>query len=479
MKFLGSLASRLGFLLCASTNLLVGPAVAASLAEEWLGPFRVVGLPAEAVSFSVLVMPADKGLGARPLVAFGHRDRVAMNPASTIKLVTTAAALDLLGPDYRPVTKFFALGPVSKGVLKGGLGILGGGDPKFVVEDLRAVIGQLRAQGIRRIEGRFVLDGSRYQEPTPDPSAFDGQPLKPYNVPPHAAMMNFKAVRLGLSTDQGRLSLTMEPVLADLRLESKVRLVKGGCEKNRFDFRQASLNTLEVSGLMGQKCEGFERYLAIYDHAQFAYRLFAKAWRDAGGSIAAKPEKAVIPPQAKLLLAWTSPRPLLEILGEINKRSNNPMARTVFLELSASAQGDGTRTDASERVKQWLTSKGLPMPELVIENGSGLSRRERISTGGLTALLAQRLSQPDPFPWIETLALAGLEGTVRKRLGADSTVGRAWIKTGSLEDVRSIAGYALSDSGRWVVFSVFVNHPQAGLSKPVLDQFVEKLVGTY
>jgi D-alanyl-D-alanine carboxypeptidase/D-alanyl-D-alanine-endopeptidase (penicillin-binding protein 4) len=155
------------------------------------------------------------------------------------------------------------------------------------------------------------------------------------------------------------------------------------------------------------------------------------------------------------------------------------MARTVFLELSASAQGDGTRTDASERVKQWLTSKGLPMPELVIENGSGLSRRERISTGGLTALLAQRLSQPDPFPWIETLALAGLEGTVRKRLGADSTVGRAWIKTGSLEDVRSIAGYALSDSGRWVVFSVFVNHPQAGLSKPVLDQFVEKLVGTY
>ncbi len=474
MRFLNEISRFLGLALLASTNFVHAKAASP---DHWLAPFLQVGLPAEAVSYAVTVLPADKAKDKG--THFGHRETVPMNPASTIKLVTTAAAMDLLGPDYRPVTRFYALGPVQKGVLKGGLGILGGGDPKLVVEDLQLVIAELKAKGIRRIEGRFVLDGSRYQEPLSDPSAFDGQPMKPYNVPPHAAMLNFKSVRLGLWTEKGKWQTVVEPALAGLRVEPQVRRVQGGCEKNQFDFSQRSSDVLQVKGQMGVKCPGFERYIALFDHAQFAYRLFAKAWRDAGGTISAKPEKSKIPEQAKLLVSWTSPRPMLELLSEINKRSNNPMARSVFLELSAAAQGGGTRADAVRRVKQWLTSQDLNFPEMVLDNGSGLSRHERIASANLTRLMVSRLSRPDPFSWIDTLALAGLEGTVRKRLKAQETVGRAWIKTGSLDDVRSVSGYALTDQGRWAVFTIFVNHPQAGLSKPVLDEFVQKLVSHY
>jgi D-alanyl-D-alanine carboxypeptidase/D-alanyl-D-alanine-endopeptidase (penicillin-binding protein 4) len=474
VRFLNEISRFLGLALLASTNFVHAKAASP---DDWLAPFLQVGLPAEAISYAVTVLPADKAKDKG--THFGHRETVPMNPASTIKLVTTAAAMDLLGPEYRPVTRFYALGPVQKGVLKGGLGILGGGDPKLVVEDLQLVIAELKAKGIRRIEGRFVLDGSRYQEPLSDPSAFDGQPMKPYNVPPHAAMLNFKSVRLGLWTEKGKWQTVVEPALAGLRVEPQVRRVQGGCEKNQFDFSQRSSDVLQVRGQMGLKCPGFERYIALFDHAQFAYRLFAKAWRDAGGTISAKPEKAKIPEQAKLLVSWTSPRPMLELLSEINKRSNNPMARSVFLELSAAAQGGGTRADAVRRVKQWLTSQDLNFPEMVLDNGSGLSRHERIASANLTKLMVSRLSRPDPFPWIDTLALAGLEGTVRKRLKAQETVGRAWIKTGSLDDVRSVSGYALTDQGRWAVFTIFVNHPQAGLSKPVLDEFVQKLVSRY
>ncbi|MGA0816485.1 MAG: D-alanyl-D-alanine carboxypeptidase, partial [Burkholderiaceae bacterium] len=125
--------------------------------DDWLAAFLQVGLPADAVSYSVTVLPAEQTTDRA--IRFGHRETVPMNPASTIKLVTTAAAMDLLGPDYRPVTRFYALGPIQKGVLKGGLGILGGGDPKLVIEDLQVVMAELKAKGIRRIEGRFVLDG--------------------------------------------------------------------------------------------------------------------------------------------------------------------------------------------------------------------------------------------------------------------------------------------------------------------------------
>lgn len=474
MRFLAEISRTLGLglLLCTNLGHARGPA-----GDDWLSAFLQVGLPAEAVSYSVTVLPVDQSKDRA--VHFGHREMVAMNPASTIKLVTTAAAMDLLGADYRPVTRFFALGPIQKGVLKGGLGILGGGDPKLVIEDLQAIIGELKAKGIRRIEGRFVLDGSRYQEPLADPSAFDGQPMKPYNVPPHAAMLNFKSVRLGLWSEKGRWQTVVEPELAGFRVDPQLRRVQGGCEKNRFEFMQPSSDVLQVKGQMGLQCPGFERYIALFDHAQFAYRLFAKAWRDAGGSITAKPEKAKIPDSAQLLVKWTSPRPLLEALSEINKRSNNPMARLVFLELSASAKGGGTRADAVERVKQWLTSQNLRFPEMVLDNGSGLSRHERIAASSLTRLMVSRLGQPDPFPWIDTLALAGLEGTVRKRLTDQQTVGRAWIKTGSLDDVRSVSGYALTDTGRWAVFTIFVNHPKAGLSKLVFDEFIRKLVSRY
>ena len=179
------------------------------------------------------------------------------------------------------------------------------------------------------------------------------------------------------------------------------------------------------------------------------------------------------PARARVLVDWQSPRPLIELVADINKLSNNPMARTLFLNLSAEKGAPATRAASAELVKAHLRSRGLDFPELVMDNGSGLSRRERISSLNLARLLAHSLYAPDGQDWILTLPAAGVEGTVKNRFRQSDLPGRAWLKTGALEDVRALAGYVLASSGRWVVLVLVVNHPEASKARASLDALVK------
>jgi D-alanyl-D-alanine carboxypeptidase/D-alanyl-D-alanine-endopeptidase (penicillin-binding protein 4) len=415
--------------------------------------------------------PVLNGLGLNP--------ETPVNPASVMKLVTTRAALGLLGPQFRHQTRIATTGRLEAGVLRGDLFFQGGGDPKLVVEDLDEIAKRLKSMGIERIEGNLVVDGTRFDEPEIDPGQFDGRPFSTYNVGPHAAMVNFKSVKVSVWPEAGkRVRVMTEPRFRDQELLQKIQLIDGGCNKNRVSARmeqptKGAEPKLLVSGVIGKQCNGVDFYVSVMDHARFAMTAFRAAWEATGGVMKVKLQTGITPENARTLVQWESPRPLIELVADINKLSNNPMTRQLFLTLSAGEGRPATRQESRLAVKAYLASRGLVFPELVIDNGSGLSREERISAKSLARLLADGLIGPDAQAWVETLPAVGIEGTVRNRMRNSVLEGRAWLKTGTLDDVRALAGYIRSAEGRWVVFVAMVNDPQAAKAKPAMDSLVK------
>ena len=467
---------------------MIGPCVAtaqftpiirfASLPAEVKKEISVSGIPESAWSVAIIPLPPVVVMGP-VLNGLGLNPETPVNPASVMKLVTTRAALGLLGPQFRHQTRIATTGRLEAGVLRGDLFFQGGGDPKLVVEDLDEIAKRLKSMGIERIEGNLVVDGTRFDEPEIDPGQFDGRPFSTYNVGPHAAMVNFKSVKVSVWPEAGkRVRVMTEPRFRDQELLQKIQLIDGGCNKNRVSARmeqptKGAEPKLLVSGVIGKQCNGVDFYVSVMDHARFAMTAFRAAWEATGGVMKVKQQTGITPENARTLVQWESPRPLIELVADINKLSNNPMTRQLFLTLSAGEGRPATRQESRLAVKAYLASRGLVFPELVIDNGSGLSREERISAKSLARLLADGLIGPDAQAWVETLPAVGIEGTVRNRMRNSVLEGRAWLKTGTLDDVRALAGYIRSAEGRWVVFVAMVNDPQAAKAKPAMDSLVK------
>lgn len=431
------------------------------------------GLAESAWSVAVVPLPPVVLLG--PVIeGVGLNGNQAANPASVMKLVTTRAALGILGPNYRHQTRIATTGQVQDGVLKGDLYFQGGGDPKLVVEDLEEIARRLRATGINRIEGRVIVDGTRFDEPETDPGQFDRRPYSTYNVGPHAAMVNFKSVRISVWPEMGRkVRLMTQPSLPSADVTNRVQMVEGSCLRSRVSAQMDRHGKVLVTGQLGKRCNGVDFYVSVFDHSRFAFNALRAAWESVGGEMKVDLASGATPADARTLVQWESPRPLIELVSDINKMSNNPMTRQLFLNLSAKDGRAATRDRSRKIVQEYLASRGMDFPELIIDNGSGLSRAERISATSLARLLADALLSPDAESWVNTLPMVGIEGTVRHRMRNSVLEGRAWLKTGTLNDVRALAGYVRSAEGRWVVFVAMVNHPEASRSKIAMDSLVK------
>jgi D-alanyl-D-alanine carboxypeptidase/D-alanyl-D-alanine-endopeptidase (penicillin-binding protein 4) len=445
------------------------PAVAQSLPPPVADALRAVALAPHEVG--VMVVPLE---GGAPLVSYNAE--MAFNPASTMKLVTTHAALSLLGPDFRWRTTLLMRGRLEGDVLDGDLVLQGGGDPKLVIEDLTEIIMRLRANGLREIRGNLVVDDSLYSLAEASGESIDGDHSQPYNVRPSAALMNFKAVRVVVRPEGERLAVLFDPPL-DVPVIDEVKLVRGPCRSGvgRLAIRESGPEespSIRVSGQYSAACGEQSTLMALLNHRQFTHAFFGAAWRAAGGSWSGRTvvERNV---EAKLpvLLHWQSPRTLSDVVRDINKFSNNVMARQVMLQTSADAQRrrPATLERARSVVNGWLEKRGLRSPELIIDNGSGLSRRERIAPAAMARLLIDAAASPWAPVYIESLPVVGVDGTMKARLKTDPVAGNAWIKTGSLNDVRSIAGYVNAASGRRYAVVMLVNGPRAEGSGPAQD----------
>ena len=407
-------------------------------------------------------MSADRG-SDEPMLRVMHQAERPFNPASTMKLVTTHAALSMLGPGYRWTTRFLTTGPIRDGVLQGDLILQGGGDPHLVIEDLHALMADLRAQGLTTIRGDLVVDDARFAVGPADGEAFDGDASQAYNVRPWAALTNFKASKLVI--DPKKRQLALEPPLADVQLRYDVKVLKGRCRTGgtRLGVQDgataAGRPVVSVNGTQVRACGSQQFYAAMLDHQQFLHGIFKAAWKDMGGQFTGRTR---IQPGAaargRPLYAWQSTLDLGEVVHHINKFSNNVMTRMLLLEMAAaSGQGALPPDRAGQWLHQWYRGQGLALPSLVMENGSGLSRQARISAGDMVTLLARAASSPTA-PWFEdSLPVVGIDGTMKTRLRMDPVAGQAQIKTGTLQDVRAIAGYVTAASGRRYALSLMIN----------------------
>ncbi|MEI7429935.1 MAG: D-alanyl-D-alanine carboxypeptidase/D-alanyl-D-alanine-endopeptidase, partial [Betaproteobacteria bacterium] len=310
---------------------------------------------------------------------------------------------------------------------------------------------------------------SAFALPSHDPAAFYNEPLRPYNAGPDALLINLKSLRLTLHPNptQKSVSVISETPSDDLRIANRLKYSEESCGDWREKFKvSVTDNTIELLGTFPAACGDKALHLSPWAADLQVEQLFRPLWQELGGTLRGKVREGLTPASASTVAIQESP-PLGEIVREINKYSNNVMARQVFLTLAA--ERPATAESARRRIKSWLTDKELKLPELVLDNGSGLSRSERISADGLSQLLLAAWKSPVMPELMSSLPVAGIDGTLRKRFGNTAATGRAHLKTGYLEGVRAIAGYALdSNDQRWVVVFL-INDPKSRQGKPAMD----------
>lgn len=370
------------------------------------------------------------------------------NPASVMKAVTTLAALDTLGPAHTFKTQVLIDGAVADGVLTGNLVVRGGGDPALTLEHFHTLLREIRARGIGKIDGDVIFDNSLFAIAAEDPASFDDKPLKPYNAAPAALMVNYNVLPLHLAVVRDGIAASLEP--PDLALDNRLDPDNESACVDWQDGLTASRegDRLRLSGRYPTACGDRVLWLNLMPPSATAAAVFRAEWAGLGGALTGQIRLNETPASATPLLDFNSPA-LSEIVRGANKFSNNVIAKELFLDLGASRFGAPATWEKGQRaILEWLAEQDLAIPELVIDNGSGLSRAERISAASMARLLVWASKRPLYYEFAASLPALGLEGTQRHHLKDTPLAGRAWLKSGSLDGIHNLAGYVLDADGR-------------------------------
>ena len=468
---------------------LAGSAMAAELPAPISALLDAASIPQQAAGIVVI-------RGNQTLI--DHNSSQSMQPASTMKLITTLAALEQLGPAFRARTELRTTAEVERGVLKGDLIVRGGADVDLNEDVLLHLLQALRNQGIRKIKGDVILDRQLFQPARPDlgQPPFDEFPWAYYNVIPDALLTHSNLLRVELRASASELSVVMLPELEQVSVKADLQLTDAPCASWEKDWRTPELRrrgdqiTVVLHGRYPRNCNK-STSLDVLDHHDFLARLLRAQWRKLGGSLSGdvrEAETAGLAPDSRLLAEHQS-RSLPEVLRDVNKNSDNTVARTVYLMLG-SLQADAalgskplpaddsvasTPMRADLAIRSWLQAQRISADGLVLDNGSGLSRLERATPAQMAAVLQAGLRSPWMPEFLATLPIAGTDGTMRKRLKDSPAARRARIKTGTLNGITAIAGYVYDAANQPCVVVAFLNdeHVAGGAGRNVLDGLIE------
>jgi D-alanyl-D-alanine carboxypeptidase/D-alanyl-D-alanine-endopeptidase (penicillin-binding protein 4) len=518
--------AALFFCWCQATS---AQATSATLPESVRNALSRANIPLSSVG--IVVQKAD---ARTPLLS--QNARRPMNPASTMKLLTTFAALETLGPAYRWKTEVYLDGTLENGVLHGNLVFKGYGDPKLNIEQFWLWLRELRQRGLREIRGDIVLDCSFFDAGAHDPAGFDNDPTRAYNVGPNALLLNFNALHLRLIPNAAQADALLEPDLFGYAVKNRIKTsAKQPCKGGDTYSARLDEHNIILEGTIPADCGEVEEYFSLLPHADYFFAVFSALWQELGGTQTGKLRVGNAPDNQAVFSTHRSP-PLSEVIRDINKFSNNTMARQLFLtlgtipsasvatnsplaqviqrqspmprtdtplsdmakpgnQLSGSSEAETAHPDAESVpsgdvqpkrcdpsaniarsttvMRQWLNTQRLQFPELILENGSGLSRAERISALSLAELLQHATHSPFYAELAASLPILGMDGTMKKRFKDNEIAGYAHMKTGMLEGVKSMAGYVQAHSGeQWVVVFI-INHPNAKQGQAAQDALIE------
>lgn len=452
-----------------------------ALIQTWQTSLKQAHIPLSDVAVWVQAVE-----GGAPLIA--HNAEQAMRTASVMKLVTSYAALEALGPDYRWKTEVFHTGQIQKGVLEGDLILKGGADPAFTMPAFWQLLQQIHQQGIHHLHGDLWLDTSVFDPAVSQRPALDQAPWRAYNAPPSAMLLDGRqtSFRLSLTTDRpantpARVEIQQVFPLPQIEVINQLKVVAGACVdwKSKLDYQvmpTAEGVRVTFNGVYPAQCENRNLALSLFNDSQYVAFAFRQLWQSLGGRWTGGLKLHAVPADAHPVTVWWSP-PLGEVLPDINKWSNNVMARQLMLTLGLAAKMQPVdEAHAALAMQQALREQGLVFPELVLENGAGLSRIESISAAHLGALLQHAYQRPTMPILMASLPILGVDGTTQQRLSQRPSQGRAYLKTGSLEGVSSIAGYVQDQQNKRYVLVMLVNHANAAASRASQDALIEALI---
>ena len=462
--------------------LAAGASYAQGILPESVGvALRTAGL-AE-TSISALVLPIQGG--APRLAVLEER---AMAPASTMKLATTLVALEELGPTFRWRTELLSQGRIDAATLRGTLYLRGGGEPNLNWDGLRAMFRSLRGQGVAQLEADLVLDRSFFQPMRPDIGVpdFDESPKAYYNVIPDALVLNGNVIEFSLESNDQKTSVRTQPPLAGVLIDTDLSLKDMPCDAWDDDWdaplvKSSSDDTVTVvlRGVFPRTCKTTTR-LSLLDRNLYIERFLQAYWQELGGTWKGRVKDGLTPRDAVLLVERHSDT-LADLVKPINKASDNLMARTLYLtlgtQLPKEGRQDNTFLNADSTIRHWFNKNGIATDGLVMENGSGLSRLERISARQLASLLKLGARSNWFAEFASSFPIVAIDGAMRKRLRESPAAGRARIKTGTLRDAVAVAGYVRDVRHQdWVVVA-FINDPEARKGRPALDALIDWVAG--
>ena len=430
---------------------------AANLPSQVSDQLKRFGIPLSAVSVEV------REVGANNAVLSLNAGQL-RNPASVMKLVTTASALELLGPTFQWKTDYLIDGKLVGDTLQGNIVMRGSGDPFLTVDKFWGHLLAIRERGVRDIRGNLIIDNTLFNLPPHDRAAFDGKPQRLYNVGPDAALTNFSATRFVIEPRGSRINVFADPPLANLVVHNKLVAQAGKCinRNSGWSMRQnARDGKLHVtfSGNYRTRCRVHSISRSLVSNNEYTYQLFRYLWESMGGTLSGGYRTGATPETADHLVAMPS-RSLSENIASINKYSNNVMARQLLLTLGTALSEEPVQDAKSAGITTvvgWLKSVGVETGGITIDNGSGLSRTARISAKQMNDLLAIVWNSTWRPEFMASFSLAALDGTMRKRLKKSPVAGRARIKTGLINGVRSMAGYVHSQSGDHYLVTMMID----------------------
>jgi D-alanyl-D-alanine carboxypeptidase/D-alanyl-D-alanine-endopeptidase (penicillin-binding protein 4) len=298
-------------------------------------------------------------------------------------------------------------------------------------------------------------------------------------------MVNFQTSRFTLAANaqRARAQVVVNPLPANLDIENQLRVGPGRCQGyNRgvtFDTPENDPKKLVVGGVLAAACGSYSITRAIMTAPDYAYGTFRTLWTQSGGAIDGAMRVEPRPADARHFHTFDSIT-LAEIIRLVNKYSNNLMARHLLLTLGAEKFGaPATAESGRNAIRAWLASRNIQIPGLVLENGSGLSRDERVTARGLADVLDAAWHSPFMPEFAASLPLAATDGTLRNRFRAAGMQGRLRLKTGRIDDVNALAGFVNAASGKTYVVVIIINHPAAhvGVGEAIQAELIRWVFG--
>ena len=471
---------------CIATALLTLPVTAVAQAAS-VEP-RVWGSHIQSIAQETLDDASGLSVAAVPLDGPGieqfiNADTV-MSPGSIMKLLTTYAALEILGPNYRWTTEFRTDGDFEGDTLRGNLYVEFGGDPKLTIERLWSVLREIRAMGIRHIAGDIVLDGQVFLLPDGLPRFVDNgnDPHRPFLVEPSPVLLNMNLVHFQVRADERGTQAWATPDLPSVRIDNRITATgEGPCpSRRRFDWQPSFDSngnvTLTVAGKLPAGCRT-TTYLSLLPHDRYSGEIIQSLWQEMGGTLKGGWRHGITPTDSRLITSTTSPD-LVTMIRDINKWSSNVMSRQLLITMGAENRhvaDNDDRVSGIRAIYDWLENKGIDTRGMVIDNGSGLSRHARMTARQLATILRDAWSSRYGSDLMTSMPLTAMDGTMARRLRDLDMEGVGRIKTGSLQDVRSVAGFTRDDNNTtWAVVGI-VNHSPAWRGQSILDKVLYSL----